>query len=211
MSFSLNSQAEENELRVIALFKNAAMVDYAGKQKLYRAGQKVSSTIQLIKADTHSATFMINGQRQELTLQKNGIFQGDHHAVPSAQGLNKVAKITRNIYGMYKTPGMINGIMVNFLVDTGASQVAMNEQAALRIGIPYKATGRKMGVSTAAGLVGAWGVMLNKVRVGGIELNNVEALVVDGVGPDEILLGMSFLNRVKMVNENNLLELTQQY
>ncbi|TQV85291.1 retropepsin-like aspartic protease family protein [Aliikangiella coralliicola] len=203
--------AEEEELRVVALFKNAAMVEYAGKQKLYRVGQNLSPDIKLIKADTHLATFVVNGKQVELGLDKPfGFHAGDTEAA-NATPNSKSAQILRNSFGMYMTAGFINGVGVQFLVDTGASQVAMNESVAKRVGLLYKMYGTKIGVSTAAGVVGAWRVTLNKVRVGGIELPNVDALVVEGAGPSEVLLGMSFLNRVKMIDNGQLLKLVKKY
>ena len=203
--------AEESELRVVALFKNAAMVEYAGKQKMYRNGQQIANNIKLIKADPHSALFLIDGQQRELTIQQAGFSANYSEPKPAATSANKVAKILRNNNGMYQTPGFINGISVQFLVDTGASQVAMNERVAQRVGLLYKMEGEQVPVSTAAGIVPAWRTTLKKVRVGGIELLNVEGLVVKGTGPGEVLLGMSFLNRVKMEDNGQIMQLIKKY
>jgi len=208
---SLNLLADET-LRVIGLFKNAAMVDYAGKKKLYRVGQNLSPEIKLIKADPHSAVFAINGKEQEFFLQQTSGFNANYQDNSAAKPqLNKVAKIRRNHVGMYQTPGFINGVAVRFLVDTGASQVAMNERVAQQVGLLYKMNGHKVGVNTAAGVATAWAIKLDKVRVGGIEISQVDALVIKGVGPGEVLLGMSFLNRVKMQDDGQFLQLTQKY
>lgn len=203
--------AEEN-LKVIALFKNAAMVDFNGKQKLYRAGQSIDKNIKLIKADTKVAIFEANGKQIEMGLQATQSFNANYSA-PKAQpaSTNKVAKILRGNNGMYHTPGFINGVAVNFLVDTGASQVAMSEQVAKRIGLLYELNGQRVGVNTAAGVATAYALPLNKVKVGDIELTNIEALVIKGAGPTEVLLGMSFLNRVKMVDNGQILQLTKKY
>lgn len=203
--------SEDSEIRVIALFKNAAMVEYAGKQKMYRVGQKIAPHIKLIKSDPHSAIFDISGKQQELTL-KQGSFAANYSEEKAAQPPpSKVAKILRNNSGMYQTVGFINGVSVQFLVDTGASQVAMNERVAQQVGLLYKLQGEPVSVSTAAGVVPAWRAMLKTVRVGGIELRNVQALVVKGVGPDEVLLGMSFLNRVKMEDNGQIMQLIKKY
>ncbi|TQV74091.1 TIGR02281 family clan AA aspartic protease [Aliikangiella marina] len=208
---SLRTIATEN-LKVIGLFKNAAMVDYNGKQKLYRAGQNIDKNIKLIKADTKVAVFEINGKSVEMGLQATQSFNANYsqpaQETPSA---NKVAKILRGNNGMYHTPGFINGVAVNFLVDTGASQVAMSEQVAKRIGLLYELNGQRVGVNTAAGMATAWALKLNKVKVGGIELINVDALVIKGAGPTDVLLGMSFLNRVKMIDNGQILQLTKKF
>ena len=203
--------ADEGELRVVALFKNAAMVEYAGKQKMYRNGQQITANIQLVKADPHSATFLVDGKRHELTIQQGGFIANYSESEQTVNKLNKVAKILRNNNGMYMTPGFINGVSVQFLVDTGASQVAMNERVAKQVGLLYKIDGERIPVSTAAGIVPAWRATLKKVRVGGIELRNIEALVVKGVGPGEVLLGMSFLNRVKIEDNGQIMQLIKKY
>lgn len=207
----LTFASEDNEIRVIALFKNAAMVEYGGKQKMYRVGQKIAPHIKLVKSDPHSAIFDINGKQQELTL-KQGSFAASYSEDKNVEtSPSKVAKILRNNHGMYQTVGFINGVSVQFLVDTGASQVAMNERVAKQVGLLYKLQGEPVSVSTAAGVVPAWRATLKTVRVGGIELHNVEALVVKGVGPGEVLLGMSFLNRVKMEDNGQIMQLIKKY
>lgn len=223
-SFGLSAEqlnnAEESEIRVIALFKNAAMVDFGGKQKIYRSGQNISAEIKLIKADPHLATFLVSGKQLELGLNSSSTYKitanessqkqtsSDYDGNTTGQ---KSVKILRNNNGMYTTLGFINGISVHFLVDTGASQVAMNERVANLIGLPYKMEGDKISVATAAGIAPAWVTNLRKVRVGDIELQNVQALVVKGAGPNEVLLGMSFLNKLKMENNGQLLTLTKKY
>jgi aspartyl protease family protein len=209
------SAFEEPEIRVVALFKNAAMVNYQGKQKLYRVGQKISSNIKLIESNTTIATFMIQGKKVQLGLDRSagyGSLAIDTKAKASVQPISeKVARIPINIAGHYATSGTINGVSVNFLVDTGATAIAMNESVAKLIGIDYKMQGVKSYAQTAAGTVPIWGVTLNKVQVGGVELNFVKAFVMKGNGGGKVLLGMSFLNRVKMDYTNSVLTLTKQY
>ncbi len=205
--------ADEGAIKVVGLFKNAAMVDFNGKQKFYKAGQKISADIQLLKADTHSATFLIKGEQVELGLERMvGLLPPAANNRSTAGNQQKTAKVLRNNRGMFLTSGFINGRVVKFLVDTGASQIAMNERVAQMVGLSsYKLEGEKVPVSTAAGVVPAWRTYLRKVRVGDIELSNVEALVVKGAGPEEVLLGMSFLNRVKKENRGQLMILTKKY
>jgi len=215
---------QEPQLRVIALFKNAAMVDYAGKQKLYRAGQNVTKGIKLIKADTRSATFRINQEILELDLstrydgslltskdKKQVNNEPAENVQAESLGNAKTARIVRNLQGHYMTGGFINGISVSFLVDTGATTIAMGERHARLIGLDYKLKGIKSIASTASGNVTVWNITLNKVRVGGIVLNNVRAGVIKGIGPREILLGMSFLNRIKMNYDGPLLTFSKIY
>ena len=105
----------------------------------------------------------------------------------------------------------INGLPVGFLVDTGASSVAMNAGEARRLGIDFRVDGDSTYVSTASGVARAYRVRLDRVKVGAIELRNVEALVVDGSSPTEVLLGMSFLQRLELMNQGDHLTLRRKY
>jgi aspartyl protease family protein len=91
--------------------------------------------------------------------------------------------------GHYLAEGAINGQPVLFLVDTGATDVALPEKMARAIGIDF---GPEVMVMTAAGPVMAWRTRLRSVSVGSITLTNVRATITRG-GMEEVLLGMSFL------------------
>ncbi len=199
--------SEEFDFKVIALFKNAVMIEHSGKQKMIRSGQ-VYKHIKLLSADSHMAKFLINGKQISLGLHQSKI---GNFISEEGNTERKFVRIPRDNTGMYRTAGFINGVPVNFLVDTGASQVAMNERTARRVGLQYKLYGEKTGISTAAGRSTAWFLKLKKVNVGGVELKQVDALVVKGAGPDEVLLGMSFLRQLKMQDDGDLLKLTKKF
>ncbi len=211
--FSLSVMADgegQADIQLIALFKNAAMIKYEGKQKLYRAGQEIGPGVKLIKADTQLAVISFDGKPVEFSLNRESGFG----AFPDEEGAVKresVTRIYRDLDGMYKTPGSINGKLVQFLVDTGSTLVAMNETVATQLGLPYQLYGEKSGVSTANGNAPAWRIQLDRVKVGDIELKNVQGLVIKGTGPNEVLLGMSFLNRLKVENEGNRMILTRKF
>ena len=103
--------------------------------------------------------------------------------------------------------GSINGFQVDFVVDTGATLISMNKHQAKRIGLDYKLTGKEARSSTASGLSKIYIVRLDKVRVGDIEISNVEGAVHDSDFPKVILLGNTFLNRVNMKREGKILQL----
>ena len=105
--------------------------------------------------------------------------------------------------------GSLNSYPVSFLVDTGATSIAISSAEARRMGLDYKA-GRGGAVNTAAGVVPAWRVTFNTVKIGGITLNQVEGIVVES-GLDTPLLGMSFLNRMEMKRDGQTMTLTQRY
>src|SRR6185369_12026540 len=111
--------------------------------------------------------------------------------------------------GHFTTEGAINGRASRFLVDTGASYVAMSEAEAERLGVPWK-QGQRMGLSTANGTVVGHLVPLNSVRIGDVEVYNVQAVVQPAPMP-YILLGNSYLTRFQMRRENDILTLDRRF
>ena len=107
------------------------------------------------------------------------------------------------------TAGQINGRAVQFMVDTGATSVAMGVQDAERAGIPYK-TGQRVRLSTANGATEGFLIKLNTVRIGDVEVFDVDAVVVPQPMP-YLLLGNSFLSRFQMRRENTLMTLDKRY
>lgn len=95
------------------------------------------------------------------------------------------------------------------LLDTGATMIALPASEATRLGINYR-SGQTAYVSTANGTAPAYKVTLNTVKIGDIEINQVEALVQEQ-GLPFILLGMSFLNRTEMRREGTQMVLTKRF
>lgn len=94
--------------------------------------------------------------------------------------------------GHYRAPGYINGQPVDFLVDTGATQVAIPLALARRIGLRQ---GRAFQAQTAMGVTIAHATRLDSVALGGLEAREVAGTIIANPGSDEVLLGMSFLSR----------------
>jgi aspartyl protease family protein len=110
--------------------------------------------------------------------------------------------------GHFHATGAINGRAVQFMVDTGASLVSLGQADADRLGINYRA-GRREWARTANGDVPIWITVLDSVRVGDVEIANVEA----GIQPGSmgiVLLGNSFLTRFQMKRENDVLRLEKR-
>ncbi len=197
----------DNAVRVLVLFEKAAMIEYQGKQKLLRNGQSYGD-IKLIHADSHKAEFLIDGKKQILGLHQNKI--GGNVYTAEAKQPSKLLQIPRDNGGMFRKAGYINGVQVNFLIDTGASQVAMNESTARLIGLQYRLNGYKTQVFTASGQSYAWVIKLKKVQLGGFVVNQVEALVIQGDGPSEVLLGMSFLQKFSIHHDGQMLKIRRR-
>ena len=124
-------------------------------------------------------------------------------------GGGKEIVLTAGSDGHFQTLGQINGKSVTFLVDTGASMVGISQAEADRLGIDYKSSQRRGFAETANGRVPAYAVTLNSVRVGDVEVANVDAMIVPASMP-HILLGNSFLMRFQMKRENDTMRLEKR-
>jgi aspartyl protease family protein len=111
--------------------------------------------------------------------------------------------------GHFLSEGRINGSAVRFMVDTGATSVALSEADARRIGIDYK-SGRMGYSSTANGSVTTWLVKLASVRIGDVEVHDVDASVLPASMPF-VLLGNSFLSRFSMRRDHDTMVLERRY
>jgi len=187
------------------LFKDKAMINIDGKRVLLKAGQEKNG-LTLLSTDTYKqvALIEIDGQSDSYDL---GRHIGGGYAQPKASEI----MISADRKGSYFSNGQINGRSMNFLVDTGASSVAMNENIAQRLGLDYLDDTKKVMVSTAGGNQIGYQVVLREVSVGGIALNNVEGIVISGSSPAVTLLGMSFLSQLEIEQKQNLMVLRKKY
>ncbi len=112
----------------------------------------------------------------------------------TAEKLSSGPEVTlaRDISGHYRAEAYINGVKASILVDTGATDVSISQDLANRLGIQSSAAIR---TQTANGQTVAYMTRLASVKLGGIEATNVAAIIAPDLGED-ILLGMSFLNRM---------------
>lgn len=111
--------------------------------------------------------------------------------------------------GHFLSAGQINGRAVQFMVDTGATTVAMSMQDAERAGIAYR-IGQPVMLSTANGAVQGYRLRLGSVRLGDVEVYDVEAVVTPQPMPF-VLLGNSFLSRFQMKRDSHLMTLDKRY
>lgn len=122
-----------------------------------------------------------------------------------AEGVREVV-LQRNRFGHYVTSGEINGQTVTFMLDTGATGVAIPDAVAKRLGIQR---GRAYRTQTANGTAVSYAATLDTVAVGDIALSNVQAGIAPGMGIDEVLLGMSFLKHIEFTQRGDTLILRQ--
>ena len=192
------------QVRVEGLFKGAAVLNINGEQVMLKNGKSHSSGVKLVKANSRQAIVEMDGKQHTMGL---------HMAIGGTYQKADITQVVikKNDINQYKVNGSVNGLTVTFLVDTGATTVAMNELEACRLGIQYKLQGKESRVSTASGVAKSWYVKLDTVKVGEIAVNNVGAVVIEGSHPTDVLLGMTYLEYVKLQEHNSILMLEKKF
>lgn len=195
----------ETQVNVVGLFSNKAIISVnGGKPKTLSVGE-TSNGVKLIAANSQTATLQIEGKMQQLGM-------GQAASVGGGSASSGVSSVTlyANPQGHFISDCTINGAEFKFLLDTGATTVAMNSGDAKFAKIDYK-SGTPMQASTANGEVTGYKVKLNSLKIGAITLSQVDATVLEGGSPPIILLGMSALNRLEMKRQDIALTLTKKY
>jgi aspartyl protease family protein len=166
-------------------------------------GTKTPEGVKLLALEAGAADFEIDGRKQRLTVGQHAVSAGSDASVSSS------VTLTADSNGHFFTMGTVNGAPVRFLVDTGATMVAMSATDATRANIDYQ-KGEMGAAMTANGPVRVWRVVLNSVRVGDVVLNQVNGTVQEGNLP-LALLGMSFLNRMEMKRDGTTMILKKRF
>ena len=160
--------------------------------------------VRLISTSGDEAVLEIAGKRQTLRV-------GESPASVAGSAPSGGGRIVFNPApgGHYTIGGKINGRAVEFLVDTGASAVVLGATEAEQVGLNYR-TGRPVQIATANGVTQAWSLKIGTIRLGDVELHEVDAIVAPLPLP-YVLLGNSFLSRFQMKSENGQMTLERRY
>ena len=191
-------------VKVLALFPDKAMLEIDGQRKVLAAGATGPGGIRLISANPRVAVVEIDGRREELQL--GSAVSATYQAVERRE-----VRILKDPRGGYFVDGLINGQPIRFLVDTGATSIAMSERHAEKLGIQHRVDGRRVGVATASGTASAHRINLKSVSIAGLRLNDIRAVVIDGDSPRYVLLGMNVLTQFEMDQRENLLILRTKF
>lgn len=204
LAFFGTAQAQTVVLSGILGSKALLVVDGAPPKSV--AAGETHRGVKLLSAQGNQAEVEIGGKRQTLRLG-----EGPVSAAPGAPDAGDRRRIVLHAgsNGHFRTQGQINGRTVNFIVDTGASVVSMSVTDAEAIGLRYQ-SGQTVQVSTANGVTVGWRIKLSTVRLGSLDVYDVEALVTPAPMP-YVLLGNSYLTRFQMTRTNDQLVLEQRY
>jgi aspartyl protease family protein len=180
--------------------KAAVLVIDGEPPRMLRVGAQAQG-IKLISVAREGAVVEIAGARRTLTRGQA--------SMRSAEAKRQSATLSADASGHFVATGAINERTVQFVVDTGSTFVALPAAEAARVGLDYK-KGEAALTKTAGGVVPVYRLRLDKVRLGDIELTGVDCVVIEK-GLDVALLGMSFLSRVDMRHEGQVMTLTRRY
>jgi aspartyl protease family protein len=195
-------KAYASEFNLVALSNGKAMLVIDDKPpKMFAVGSTITAGAKLIAVNNNSATIEIEAKRQTLFL--------GHAVLRTESSKNPSITLQASENGHFFVEGSINGgSKLKMLVDTGASFVSMSASDAKRLGVDYK-KGIPSRTSTANGIVPTYIVRLDSLKIGDVELFQVDASIQE----NEIgicLLGMSFLKRLSMVREGQQMILTKK-
>jgi aspartyl protease family protein len=191
------------DVGLAGLFPGKALLTInGGSPRIVAVGVRTEEGVKVLAIEGETATLDVDGKKRVLRLGQNVASQPSGSAPATAI-------LTADSAGHFVTSGIINGVSVRFIVDTGASLVSLGASDARRIGID---AGRGLpGIAnTANGQAIVSRVKLDTVRVGEIVLNNVDAIVHQQDMP-VALLGMSFLNRMEMQRNGETMTLKKRY
>lgn len=200
LASSLSAAASAVQVKAVGLMAERAILEIDGQRKMLRVGETGPAGVKLISADSKSAVIMLDGKKRTLKL---GSSLAAGYQPPQTQKVT----LLRDKSGHYFASVAVNGqTPMQMVVDTGATTVALSGRDAARLGISYL-NNKTHRTGTASGVSVAYDVVLDSVRIGEIELHNVQASVLNGDFPAIPLLGMSFLRQLRMHEEAGALVL----
>lgn len=197
--------AQSVALSGVAGGKALVVIDGAAPRFL-SAGQSHQG-VHLVSVQGESATVEVSGQKRLLRVGEAPVSVGSNS--PSGDGAGQRIVLTADGQGHFMSSGLINGKTVQFMVDTGATNVILSEADAKRINLAFD-KGQRVGVSTANGQVVGHMLRLQSVKLGDVQVYDVPAIVLPQAMPF-VLLGNSFLTRFQMLRQNDQLTLERRY
>jgi aspartyl protease family protein len=205
LSILLLQAAAAQDVALTGVMGQRALLVIGGAAPAILAPGDSRDGVTLISVGGDQAVIDVHGSRQSLRVGEVPV----RAAVVPAPGSGNRIVLNAGPGGHFISSGQINGASVQFLVDTGATDVSMSVQEADRIGLQYRA-GRPITMNTANGAVRGYLVYLDTVRLNGVEVYNVEAIVTASSMPF-VLLGNTFLTHFQLKQENDLLTLDKRF
>ncbi|MEY4564674.1 MAG: hypothetical protein RLZZ618_3951 [Pseudomonadota bacterium] len=204
LMLALSAAAGAQSVSMSGSLGSKALLMIDGTPRTLAVGSTMNG-VKLLSVNANESVVEVGGARVTLRL---GASQVNLGGTGSDGGGTRIV-LPMGQGGHYSASGAINGQVVNFMVDTGATSVALSVSDAERLGIKLDKALRTM-VHTANGDTTAHLVKLDLVRIGNVQVRNVEAVVVPGFMP-HVLLGNSFLSRFDLTTSNRVMTLERRY
>lgn len=203
LAFAVSGITYAADIKLVSLSSEKALFIIDGKPpKAFAIGSAMTPDTKLTSLDRNSATIEASGKKQVLYL-------GQTTLAPSASSKNPSVTLNASEMGHFFTQIQINGgSQTRAMIDTGASFIAIPAAEAQRMGLDYK-KGRLSYSSTANGVVPIYLIQLDSVKIGDVEVYQVQASVHEGALP-VTLLGNSFLKRLSMSRDGERMVLTKK-
>ncbi|EPD46997.1 MULTISPECIES: retropepsin-like aspartic protease family protein [Delftia] len=182
------------------LGSKALLVIDGGTPRALAAGESLQD-VRVLQVSGDTAEVEIKGRRQTLRLGEAPISLGGRGAAAGDPALGRRVVLKADNRGHFIERGQINGKTMVYMVDTGASSVAIGRSDAERMGLPFL-KGQPVMMRTANGDAQGWRLRLDSVRVGDVEVFGVDAVVAPLPMP-YVLLGNSFLAHVQMTRQGS--------
>ena len=198
------AQAESSVMLTGTIGSRAILIVNGGAPKILAVGETYQG-VKLVALQAEQATVESGGKRIALRMDTPASIGGGG---PSSAGGNRIV-LPADSRGHFMTQGAINGRTVSFMLDTGATTVAISAADALRIGLDYR-KGTPVQINTANGVAAGYRLRLNSVRVGDVEVYDVDAIVSEQSMPF-VLLGNSFINRFSMRRDADQMVLEKRF
>ncbi|RYF34786.1 MAG: TIGR02281 family clan AA aspartic protease [Comamonadaceae bacterium] len=201
---ALSAHAADSVTLTGTIGSRAILIVNGGAPKTVAIGETFQG-VKLIALQAQQATVEAGGKRIALSMDTPASIGGGG---PGGAGGNRVV-LSADSRGHFMTQGAINGRTVNFMLDTGATAVAMSAADAQRIGLDYT-KGQPVRMNTANGVAAGYRLRLGSVRVGDVEVYDIDAVVTEQSMPF-VLLGNSFINRFSMRRDADQMVLEKRF
>lgn len=190
LAFCLPAQVQAQDVALAGILGGKALLVVNGSAPRGVAPGESHMGVQVVSVGREDAVVDSAGGRRSLRLGEAPVRVG-------GSGTGQRVVLKADARGHFVSSGQINGRIMQYMVDTGASTVAIGRPDAQRMGLKFEEQGQSVRMNTANGVAQGWRMRLDSVRVGDVELRGVDAIVTPQPMP-YVLLGNSFLREFHM-------------
>lgn len=190
LAFCLPAQVQAQDVALAGILGGKALLVVNGSAPRGVAPGESHMGVQVVSVGREDAVVDSAGGRRSLRLGEAPVRVG-------GSGTGQRVVLKADARGHFVSSGQINGRIMQYMVDTGASTIAIGRPDAQRMGLKFEEQGQSVRMNTANGVAQGWRLRLDSVRVGDVELRGVDAIVTPQPMP-YVLLGNSFLREFEM-------------